>query len=79
MIEISKKNFNLAIIGDITFVGDSSRGILFPVIWPLCQRLGGNTADLGYLVASFPFGRMIVTTPLGYFCDVYKHRYFSLP
>lgn len=58
----------------ITFTGDSSRGILFPVLWPLCQALGGSVIDLGFLVAMFSFGRLVVTTPLGYFCDIYRHR-----
>ena len=58
----------------ITFTGDSSRGILFPVLWPLCQALGGSVIDLGYLVAMFSLGRLVITTPLGYFCDVYRHR-----
>lgn len=36
-----------AIINLVTFVGDSSRGILFPVLWPLCQSLGGSQVEYG--------------------------------
>lgn len=35
------------IVGLVTFVGDSARGILFPVLWPLCQYLGGNNLQYG--------------------------------
>lgn len=38
---------SMIIIGLVTFVGDSARGILFPALWPLCQALGGNKVDLG--------------------------------
>jgi hypothetical protein len=29
--------YSYAIVGLVTFVGDSARGILFPALWPLCQ------------------------------------------
>ena len=58
----------------IIFVGDSSRGILFPVLWNLCQALNGSVVHLGYLVAMFSFGRFVITVPLGYFCDTYRHK-----
>ena len=38
-----------AIIGYVTFVGDASRGILFPALWPLCQKLGGGKIEQGEL------------------------------
>ncbi len=62
------------IVAALTFVGDLSRGVLFPVLFPLCQALGGSTIDLGFIVAMFSIGRLVVTTPLGYFCDRYRHR-----
>lgn len=70
-------NTSVLLIGLITFVGDCSRGVLFPVLWPLSQNLGGSIIQMGYLVSIFSVGRLIVTTPFGYFCDVYRHR-FSL-
>jgi ceroid-lipofuscinosis MFS transporter 7 len=69
-----KMSPSVLIIGAVAFVGDSSRGVLFPVLWPLCQSLGGSTLDLGILVSMFSLGRFIVTTPFGYFCDKYRHR-----
>eukprot|EP01041_Mallomonas_annulata_P012061 gene12061-25278_t len=65
---------SLQIIGAITIVSECSRGILFPILWPLCEYLGGNALDLGYLVACFALGRVCTATPLGYYCDVYRHR-----
>lgn len=58
----------------ITTHSDSSRGVLFPVLWNLCQALNGTVVDLGYLVAMFSVGRLIVTTPLGYLSDKYRHK-----
>lgn len=66
---------SMIIVGAITFVGDSSRGILFPVLWDLCRRLNGSIIDLGYIVAMFSIGRLIVTTPLGYLSDRYRQRF----
>ena len=40
-------DFSMIIVGLVTFVGDSARGILFPALWPLCQELGGSAVDLG--------------------------------
>ena len=67
-------SWSIATIGAITFVGDSSRGILFPVLWSLCQRLHGTVVDLGYLVAMFSLGRFVVTIPLGYLSDIYQQK-----
>eukprot|EP01039_Chlorochromonas_danica_P005842 gene5842-6433_t len=58
----------------VTFVGDAARGILFPVLWPLCQMLGGSRIMLGYLVATFSIGRLLVTTRLGIIADTNGHR-----
>lgn len=43
----SEINSSVAIVGLVTFVGDCARGILFPVLWPLCQSLGGTKVDYG--------------------------------
>jgi hypothetical protein len=55
-------------------VGDTSRGVLFPVLWNLCHSLGGTLIDLGYLVAMFSVGRLIAAIPLGYYCDRVRHK-----
>lgn len=64
---------SVVVVGMIVFVGDSSRGILFPVLFSLCESLGGTASDMGYLVGIFSLGRLLVTTPLGYYCDIYGH------
>ncbi len=54
--EKSKRNIeqeadaSVATIGLVTFVGDGARGILFPVLWPLCQSLHGNKVDYGEII-----------------------------
>ena len=72
--QVDAPDFSVYVIGAIVFVGDSSRGILFPVLWGLCRSLNGSLVDMGYLVAMFSFGRLLVTTPLGYMCDNYRHK-----
>ena len=69
-----KINSSMITVGVIVFVGDTSRGILFPILSTLCTQLGGTVVDLGYLVAMFSIGRLLVTAPLGYVSDRYRHR-----
>ena len=69
-----KLDGSIITVGVIVFVGDTSRGILFPVLSTLNAVLGGSVVDLGYLVAMFSIGRMIVTAPLGYISDRYRHK-----
>jgi MFS family permease len=71
---INLRSISFAIVGLVTFVGDCARGILFPALWPLCQYAGGSRVDLGYLVAIFSIGRLIVSTPVGWISDKYRHR-----
>ena len=68
------RDSSVLIVAWVTFVGDASRGVLFPVMWTLCQALNGTVVDMGYLVAMFSLGRLVVTAPLGYFCDIYRHK-----
>ena len=69
-----KLDGSMIVIGTIVFVGDTSRGILFPVLSSLNAALGGGVVDLGYLVAMFSIGRLVVTAPLGYVSDRYRHK-----
>ena len=71
---VDKPNTSIVIVGAIVFIGDTSRGILFPILSTLCSQLGGSVIDLGYLVAMFSIGRLIITTPLGFLSDKYRHR-----
>ena len=65
---------SILLIGIVVFVGESSRGILFPSLWSLCRTLGGNTVDLGYLVGTFSLGRLLMTPLLSYLCDRQGHK-----
>ncbi len=49
----------------IVFMGDMARGIFFPTMWNLVQKLGGDQVLLGYVIASFSFGRMLVLPLFG--------------
>ena len=69
-----KLDGSMVVVGAIVFVGDTSRGILFPVLSTLNSALGGGVVDLGYLVAMFSIGRLVVTAPLGYVSDRCRHK-----
>jgi len=49
----------------VILVGDMARGVFFPTMWPLVSELGGSTVALGYSVASFSFGRILVSPMFG--------------
>lgn len=66
------------IVGYVTFINSSCNGLLFPVLWSLCQHLGGNRLDQGLLVASISCGRFIFSSPMGMLTDIYRHRFVLL-
>lgn len=43
----------------VILVGDMSRGVMFPSLWPLVRSLGGSRDTLGYTVAAFSMGRIL--------------------
>lgn len=49
----------------VVLIGDMSRGVMFPSLWPLVEKLGGTTVTLGYSVAAFSFGRILVSPLFG--------------
>eukprot|EP01031_Cornospumella_fuschlensis_P031841 gene31841-38502_t len=69
-----RRTASVVTVGFVTFVGDCARGLLFPVLWPLCQKLGGSKLALGHLVSTFSIGRLVITTPIGMLADRYGHR-----
>lgn len=58
----------------VILVGDMSRGVFFPTMWPLVSALGGTTVTLGYSVAAFSFGRIIVSPLFGAWSETYGYR-----
>lgn len=49
----------------VILIGDMARGVMFPTLWPLVESLGGTTVTLGFAVAAFSFGRIIVSPIFG--------------
>jgi hypothetical protein len=49
----------------VILIGDMCRGVFFPSMWPLVQELGGDEVTLGYSIASFSFGRILVNPIFG--------------
>jgi ceroid-lipofuscinosis MFS transporter 7 len=61
----------------VIFLGDMGRGIFFPTMWNLVQIIGGNELDLGFLIGSFSFGRVLVLPMLGHLSNVYGTRFVN--
>ena len=57
----------------VILVGDMSRGVMFPSMWPLVSELGGSQVTLGYSVASFSFGRILVSPLFGSWSVMYGY------
>lgn len=62
-----------AVVCLVILVGDMARGVFFPTMWPLVSELGGSTVSLGYAVASFSFGRILVSPMFGRWSVTYGY------
>lgn len=71
-----KTSFQITLL--VIFLGDMARGIFFPTMWNLVQALGGDQVTLGYVVASFSFGRMLVLPLFGTWSMTYGYRWTLL-
>lgn len=49
----------------VTFIGEMTRGVFFPSLWLFVEHLGGSAVTLGYAVAAFSFGRILVNPLFG--------------
>ncbi|KAJ8598339.1 hypothetical protein CTAYLR_002976 [Chrysophaeum taylorii] len=45
----------------IVLLGDATRGLMFPTLWPLVSSLGGTKTKQGVIVAAFSMGRVVVS------------------
>jgi MFS family permease len=57
----------------VILVGDMARGVFFPSMWPLVEELGGSTVTMGYSVAAFSFGRILVSPMFGSWSVTYGY------
>jgi MFS transporter, ceroid-lipofuscinosis neuronal protein 7 len=57
----------------VIFIGDMCRGVFFPSMWPLVQKLGGTQVTLGYAVAAYSFGRILVNPLFGAWSYTYGY------
>ena len=49
----------------VILIGDMSRGVMFPTLWPLVESLGGSKVTQGIAVAAFSGGRILVNPMFG--------------
>eukprot|EP00978_Attheya_sp_CCMP212_P012488 scaffold31161_cov56-Attheya_sp.AAC.4 len=59
----------------VILLGDMSRGVFFPSMWPLVEHLGGSQVTLGYAIASFSFGRVLVNPLFGSWSHKYGYTF----
>ena len=57
----------------VILLGDMSRGVMFPTMWPLVEAIGGSQVTLGYSVAAFSFGRVLVNPLFGSWSHTYGY------
>ena len=57
----------------VILLGDMSRGVMFPTMWPLVETIGGTRVTLGYAVAAFSFGRILVSPIFGQWSHTYGY------
>lgn len=57
----------------VILLGDMSRGVMFPTMWPLVQAVGGSQVTLGFSVAAFSFGRILVNPIFGSWSHIYGY------
>lgn len=58
----------------VILLGDMSRGIMFPTLWPLVRSLGGTEVTQGYAVGAFSFGRILVSPIFGSWSAKYGYK-----
>ena len=72
--ERGKKN-SFWVIAWCCLIGDSSRGLLMPTLWPLVSSMGGNLIWQGIVVATFSLGRIISSPIMGHLADTYGYKW----
>lgn len=70
----SSPALQLSVIMMVVLIGDMARGIFSPTLWAYVDLLGGNKATLGYCVAGFSFGRVLISPLLGKWSEEYGPR-----
>lgn len=58
----------------VVLLGDSTRGLMFPTLWPLVSSLGGTKTNQGVVVAAFSMGRVVVSPFYGWFSSHRGYR-----
>eukprot|EP01113_Clastostelium_recurvatum_P050569 TRINITY_DN9606_c0_g1_i2.p1 TRINITY_DN9606_c0_g1~~TRINITY_DN9606_c0_g1_i2.p1 ORF type:complete len:608 (-),score=135.52 TRINITY_DN9606_c0_g1_i2:1-1824(-) len=65
----NKRACNLLIVIILTALAEASRGVVLPTINSYNLAIGGNSALLGVIIASFSVGRLISSLVFGYWSD----------
>lgn len=70
-----KSHLSFWIIAWCCLIGDSSRGLMMPILWSFVSSLGGDLIDQGVVVACFSLGRIITSPIFGAWADKYGYRF----
>lgn len=68
-------SLSFATMAYVVLLGDSTRGLMFPTLWPLVSSLGGTKTKQGVIVAAFSMGRVVVSPFYGWFSSHRGYRY----
>lgn len=72
--ECREGSLSFATMAYVVLLDDSTRGIMFPTLWPLVLSLGGTKTTQGFMVAAFSMGRVLVSPVYGWFSSHRGYR-----
>jgi len=62
------------IVAWVTFLGEMSRGLVVPVLWPYLQVLDGTIQFLGFVSSGFSFARFFAAPFFGWWSNKRSHK-----
>jgi len=62
------------IVAWVTFLGEMSRGLVVPVLWPYLQVLDGTVQFLGFVSSGFSFARFFAAPFFGWWSNKRSHK-----
>lgn len=62
------------VVAWVTFLGEMSRGLVVPVLWPYLQVLNGSVQFLGFVSSGFSFARFFAAPFFGWWSNKRSHK-----
>lgn len=74
VFEEMKPVLSFWVMAYIVLLGDATRGLMFPTLWPLVSSFGGTKTNQGVIVAAFSMGRVVVAPTFGHIATRYGYK-----